>query len=650
MAGTADTVPPRRAPRRSWRRRLVFAAAALLLVTLLVELAGGAAWWFARGSAFTWTAAAAARDAARIGAGSDTAAAAAPEQRAANAGQVVHPFLGFVSDPTQAAAVGLPISRFGLVDTRSPLRRRDPQRYVVAVLGGSLALQLALFADDQLAAALRRSPRLADREVEVVHLALGGWKQPQQLFALQLVLLLGGEFDCVLNLDGFNEIALADENVPLGVPAWFPRGWARLLDAVPTAAQQLRLGQLAYARDQRARWVEFGDAGWWSPTAQFVWWWRDRRLQRRIADLTAAIEAAPAAPSFAVTGPGTDGRSADAARRDMVALWQRASLQLRDLCAQRGIAYFHFLQPNQYVPDSKPIGPAEAAVAVDPLHPWGRAVAAWYPELQRAGAELRAQGVAFADLTGVFRDHPEPLYVDTCCHVGREGYVILAEHLAAAVRQVLDFAGVEWAGLEVTPDRLDLRSPLQSEALAVVGVTADGRRHDVTSAGFGTRITAETDGAVVGADGRVRATRRGSTRLRVEHGARHAELILSASWPDLLVAADGRSLDGAPPPRLVAAGDALPALARELELQCTGLPAEGLRLLVASLAPLPAVPPAATTTAGLWTAPLAGGTATLQATVPIGEPNGQPVFVRVYVLSPSGDVLATSNTVVVTRG
>ncbi|MGV2341075.1 MAG UNVERIFIED_CONTAM: hypothetical protein LVR18_46165 [Planctomycetaceae bacterium] len=42
-----------------------------------------------------------------------------------------------------------------------------------------------------------------------MRLALPGYKQPQQLMALNYVLSLGGEFDAVLNIDGFNDGALS---------------------------------------------------------------------------------------------------------------------------------------------------------------------------------------------------------------------------------------------------------------------------------------------------------------------------------------------------------------------------------------------------------------------------------------------------------
>jgi hypothetical protein len=79
------------------------------------------------------------------------------------------------------------------------------------------------------------------------------------------------------------------------------------------------------------------------------------------------------------------------------------------------------------------MGDAERAAAFDPTHPYRKPVIDGYPRLQRAADDLLAAGVAFHDLTMVFEHHPEPLYVDTCCHVGQEGYRIIAEEIGALV-------------------------------------------------------------------------------------------------------------------------------------------------------------------------------------------------------------------------
>ncbi len=46
---------------------------------------------------------------------------------------------------------------------------------------------------------------------------------------------------------------------------------------------------------------------------------------------------------------------------------------------------------------------------------------------------MKSRGVDFHDLTMIFRDHPEPLYIDNCCHVSEEGYSLVAEKIGEAI-------------------------------------------------------------------------------------------------------------------------------------------------------------------------------------------------------------------------
>ncbi|MDG1984358.1 MAG: hypothetical protein P8M11_07315, partial [Planctomycetota bacterium] len=75
----------------------------------------------------------------------------------------------------------------------------------------------------------------------------------------------------------------------------------------------------------------------------------------------------------------------------------------------------------------------EDRVAISTELSYGSFVPEAYSLLQRAGDELAGTGVRFHDLTLVFQDHPESIYVDSCCHVNRLGNQILAEAIAAAV-------------------------------------------------------------------------------------------------------------------------------------------------------------------------------------------------------------------------
>jgi len=116
-----------------------------------------------------------------------------------------------------------------------------------------------------------------------------------------------------------------------------------------------------------------------------------------------------------------------------VSLWQSSSIQLSRLCAANGIDYYHFLQPNQYLKDSKPMGPAEAKLALRSDHPYGKVARVGYSLLVQGGNDLLQAGVRYTDLTRIFEHENEPMYKDSCCHFNDQGYQRIAEALAAAI-------------------------------------------------------------------------------------------------------------------------------------------------------------------------------------------------------------------------
>src|SRR5262249_19753720 len=133
---------------------------------------------------------------------------------------------------------------------------------------------------------MRRIPELADKRLEFRHLALGGWKQPQQLFAVQYLLALGGELDVLIDLDGYNEVALyPTELAATEQPEAFPRAWAELVGNDFSPRRRAALGALAAAGERRAGWARAlgTPALARSALATSVWWLGDRRLERSAA-------------------------------------------------------------------------------------------------------------------------------------------------------------------------------------------------------------------------------------------------------------------------------------------------------------------------------------------------------------------------------
>lgn len=130
-------------------------------------------------------------------------------------------------------------------------------------------------------------------------------------------------------------------------------------------------------------------------------------------------------------GPAFEGDEADALALS-VDIWSNSSLSLQYLADGHGFAYFHFLQPNQYVEGSKPFTTHEERMFRQRKE-ISASVSTWYPVLQERGAELARQGVRFFDLTQIFADQIGEIYKDTCCHFNRRGNKILGSTIGNTI-------------------------------------------------------------------------------------------------------------------------------------------------------------------------------------------------------------------------
>lgn len=416
----------------SFRKKLLFSLLTLLLLLGLAEILALAAFGLKTGKLFPYERY---EEMMRSAAELEAASEAMPAAAALREGlEVIHPYLGFVYDP----AAHFSVKEEGFQDIGSPILPADAEALNVAVLGGSFAAHLALFAREELSAAL--AP--LGREAKIVNLALGGYKQPQQLIALSYVLSLGGHFDVVINVDGFNEVALPwVENMQHGVSPFYPRQWHLRIagledpDVVTLALQrhQLRARRQGLARTALRLHLY--------RSALTAWTWQavDLRLQRRIEEQSEAVNDAQleGKDGFRVTGPSFSVPE-EGLYPSLAAYWARASRLLDALCRGSGIRYYHFLQPNQYVEGSKPMGAEEKAIAFNPDQRYRASVVAGYPALRRAGEQL-AHELAFYDLTMILADRDEVLYRDACCHLTNQGYRIIAEEIGRRI--VADFQG-----------------------------------------------------------------------------------------------------------------------------------------------------------------------------------------------------------------
>ncbi len=354
----------------------------------------------------------------------------------------VHPYVGYVEDPPKAVggdATGAKheydVTAYGYADRVSPIQTRAADKVIVAITGGSVAWSFHMHGTERLRALLEKDKGLAGKDIVFVNLAVSGYKQPQQLMTLNYLLVLGAQFDIVINIDGFNEAVLYEaENAPHRVFPAFPRGWHARVDVAGPRVNR-HLGRLEYQVDHRLDLARgFSRSPWrYSPLANLVWFVADCRSEIQIHALQDEYRTAVMTTrNSVVEGPGWTFATRQELYRHLVALWKNSSIQLDKLCAANGIRYYHFLQPNLFVAGSKPLTAAEKYLATRRDDMYRPGVKEAYPLMIAEGRDLKARGERFFDLTAMFDHHPEGVFVDTC-HLNQAGNDLLAERVAAAI-------------------------------------------------------------------------------------------------------------------------------------------------------------------------------------------------------------------------
>lgn len=414
------------------RRRLILWLTLLAGVYLAFEALAWIAFYVATSEVFSFTGVAARRQAVL-----DASAGDEPRGERDPGGwtfedSILHPYLGFAREPDPETSFFYGFRRRVVrPDATGPVR-------TVGIVGGSVAESFYnhVTASEEWAAALAGLPGFGDAPVVHVLLGLRGYKQPQQLLAVAYYLSLGGELDLLINLDGFNEVNLAGELHETGVFPAYPYHWRPLTARQITPAERRLAGRIDRLLERRRRLASRAGRLGWSVTAGTLWHLADRALA---AELGAARRAAldrsreGAFPFFRV-GPASE-LEADEFYRWSAELWARSSAQLRALADAHGFRYLHFLQPNQYVPGSKPLSALERERFYHPGSAHERHARRGYPELRAAGARL---GEHFHDLSTVFEDVAETVYEDPCCHLNAHGNRLLARAVLAAVRDAAE--------------------------------------------------------------------------------------------------------------------------------------------------------------------------------------------------------------------
>ena len=259
-----------------------------------------------------------------------------------------HPYFGYESPTTRASEAIL-----------SEVKDDD---FVIGILGGSVAGSFAEYAirNPTHFESLRRAiPIFGERNLRIVNLANGGFKQPQQFFVAAYFM---DKLDLVINLDGLNDATPA-HLLPV-YPLEFP--------VMPQFLGRTNHGGVYITIGRTARWLykNFTHApsavpGLSRSSLYFMCWYPLHNLLYRVV---RGSESAYFTNEFEVHQSETLRKTSPKEFiQKRIAIWEKYTILEDDLVRRRrGKSVFFFLQPNQYLKNSKPFSEQEKQVAVDP--------------------------------------------------------------------------------------------------------------------------------------------------------------------------------------------------------------------------------------------------------------------------------------------
>jgi len=361
------------------------------------------------------------------------------------ADHMLHPYAGFTNNPEKDQNV----NEYGFWGP-DPIIKPENTDINICITGGSVALQLYQSSKQQLIDELQKSEFFAGKKINVITLAVNGYKQPQQLLTLSYMLFLGAQYDIVINLDGFNEIVLPfSDNLPNNVFPFYPRIWNFYSKKSLNYGSTVQFAKLVNIKQKQENLSSIFSKSLlnYSNFCLILWNLLDNRYEQQI-QLTylklVEISSSDGSGSGALKYHYVNN---DQYFADQVDKWARASRQIHNLGVTNGFTYFHFLQPNQYVKNSKVFSEEEKQIAdvdayKDKPFPWHPSIRAYkwpatigYPHLKDTGGKLKNDNVNYTDLTMIFKEEKRTVYGDACCHFYKLGYDIVAAEIGGVINE-----------------------------------------------------------------------------------------------------------------------------------------------------------------------------------------------------------------------
>ncbi|MEG4203520.1 hypothetical protein QUA20_06270 [Microcoleus sp. Pol7_A1] len=361
-----------------------------------------------------------------------------------------HPFLGFIQQPGPDFRPGFKVNNYGFISPYDyPLKKTNKNQFIIGVFGGSVASNYGIFEVQNkiLPRYIKQIPAFKDREFVILSFATGGYKQPQQLLILNYFLALGQELDMVVNIDGFNEVALSNLNnknqVDLAMPSI--QHILPLTNLANNSLSTKAMKATIAIKENKAR-INQGleslqhcslaacDALTSVYVQNLV-----NNYKRDVIKFEKARTKQQKDDSGSVIYINTNKSvlQDSVAFQEMALNWAKSSIFMHKVLSASNVPYFHVLQPNQYYQTKRVFGEAEKQIAFNKDTPYAKAVQIGYPALFKKFLNLEKNNINIVNAVNVFDKTKEAVYVDSCCHYNQTGEVVFSNYVGSSILEAL---------------------------------------------------------------------------------------------------------------------------------------------------------------------------------------------------------------------
>ena len=330
---------------------------------------------------------------------------------------IPHPFFGYVLHNQKN------INNFGFHTPDDFPYQLKNEELVVGVFGASVAQQLAHYLMET-TNELMVNVCNAQKKIKFINFAIQTQRQPQ---AFQIFHAYGDQLDLAINLDGNNEI----RHFPVdGNPREYPFAYEYLYQV--TQEKQKELEHIYFLQKWQFKLIHLSKKFSFFDKSE-LYFKINFSIVRFLQTFVKAAEKRIIRMSIGPIKPENKYRN----DQDSLRIWKKYTILQSAVARKFSVPLISFIQPTQYLPDSKIFSEEERKVAIlDDVATLSKLATKWNLLGESIG-EIKKSGANIVDLRKVFAGVSEPIFVDTCCHVNRRGNEILSKIVLEKIREQL---------------------------------------------------------------------------------------------------------------------------------------------------------------------------------------------------------------------